>query len=688
MKLPKVTLLILVFLLYSNLIQSQVTIQGIVTDVSGNPVSGALVEIINEDDTLQVSSSYTENNGSYTITISPTGIEDNSAAIPNDHIILRNYPNPFNPSTIIYFEIPIASEVEISIFDILGREIKTLPTKFYHAGIGRVIWDATNNQGKPTSAGIYFCRLKTAQHSKVHKMILVDGGGSSYSGDYSFASNGLKKMWSTAELHQFTMRISAVTFAIREIDGLICSQDTTINITVYRSQSDIIGTSGGIIETDGFLLNIPQGALSEDTEITLTPFFGGEMHNDCISAINLEPNGLFFEKPVELRMPLPTDWPEDHHPLVFVSFSSEPDEYFNTGISADIFSTIDGAFAQTDILHFSNYGTVGNCHKGTLVFLANNFEKRDCDSSSIWQKVNDKFPDVETDFKNKTSYSHNAIQAFLGTYFKDMGGFNKGQSSNPKWNEIVDYVKTQNKRVVVTFAKDNLGTKDSKGFFNFVPHSATIEIKDGKLKLRNSVEAKEPILNALTEKNGDNVMWYPEGDAELTAENLDLFRNMKTFEALENSLGEYNSLFSHLPPISKRTTQPWTAVEFYVANHSDETSPCNPPVIGSWEGIVDLSWGWCILKINTDKWIVDTPDDGSFEFPVSLWNEEAQFAILYGYDDGVADGTPYKKFAWEFDTEYDRPAINLYFYRSQETLEDAILSTDIRQQSYLQWIGD
>jgi hypothetical protein len=215
-------------------------------------------------------------------------------------------------------------------------------------------------------------------------------------------------------------------------------------------------------------------------------------------------------------------------------------------------------------------------------------------------------------------------------------------------------------------------------------------MKNGKLKLRNSVSASEEILNAIKAKYKENVIWYPSGNEELTSENLDVFRNMKAFEAVESALSDKPELFSKLPDKSKRI-QPWTAVRFFVANQSDDINPCNI-IIGRWEGIIDISWGWSILTINTDKWTVDTPEDGTFEYPVEYWNEVPNnFAILYGYDNGIENGTPYQKFAWKFVEDEERPAIKLFIYEQKETVEDAILLIDdncIIQESYLQWVGD
>ncbi len=156
--------------------------------------------------------------------------------------------------------------------------------------------------------------------------------------------------------------------------------------------------SGGTITTrDGITLEIPPGSLLEDTEIILTSFKETDMHEWGASAVHLEPDGLILEKPALLSFPLPSEWPVDHQPLIFISFESDPAEYFNTGICADIISSKNGLFAQTEVLHFSKWGAIGNCHKGTLVSLLENFEQRGCHDTTAWRKVKENYPNTNTD---------------------------------------------------------------------------------------------------------------------------------------------------------------------------------------------------------------------------------------------------------------------------------------------------
>jgi uncharacterized lipoprotein YddW (UPF0748 family) len=87
--------------------------------------------------------------------------------------LYQNYPNPFNLETTIEFEIPFDSWVSVKIYDILGREIKTLVSGFKSAGRHKVIWDGRDEQGGYISSGVYFCRMTAGSFSKTIKIVLT-----------------------------------------------------------------------------------------------------------------------------------------------------------------------------------------------------------------------------------------------------------------------------------------------------------------------------------------------------------------------------------------------------------------------------------------------------------------------------------------------------------------------------------
>lgn len=93
--------------------------------------------------------------------------------IPGNYKLLQNYPNPFNPSTTIRFYIPVNSYVKFIIFDLLGREIKTLTNEIKSAGSYEINWDGKDTKGKDVSGGIYLGCLSVNEHFEVLKMNLL-----------------------------------------------------------------------------------------------------------------------------------------------------------------------------------------------------------------------------------------------------------------------------------------------------------------------------------------------------------------------------------------------------------------------------------------------------------------------------------------------------------------------------------
>lgn len=97
-----------------------------------------------------------------------SGLEPLTGNIPEKFELFQNYPNPFNPVTAIKFDIPSNSNVKLSIFDMLGREVKTLVNEFRPAGSYSVDFNAAG-----LSSGTYFYRLETEKYNGVRKMTLI-----------------------------------------------------------------------------------------------------------------------------------------------------------------------------------------------------------------------------------------------------------------------------------------------------------------------------------------------------------------------------------------------------------------------------------------------------------------------------------------------------------------------------------
>jgi hypothetical protein len=98
---------------------------------------------------------------------SMTGVKE-SPGVAHNFNLSQNYPNPFNPSTVIKYHLSTATHVRMTIFDILGREVRTLLNEQKSAGSYQVNWNAS---GVPS--GVYFYRLQAGSFSETKKLILL-----------------------------------------------------------------------------------------------------------------------------------------------------------------------------------------------------------------------------------------------------------------------------------------------------------------------------------------------------------------------------------------------------------------------------------------------------------------------------------------------------------------------------------
>jgi hypothetical protein len=99
--------------------------------------------------------------------------EENQIMMPEDFSISQNYPNPFNPITRIDFQLPEPSHVVAKVYDIFGREVRTLVEKQYEAGPYYLTWDARDNYGDFVSSGIYIYEINAGKFSQAKKMTLI-----------------------------------------------------------------------------------------------------------------------------------------------------------------------------------------------------------------------------------------------------------------------------------------------------------------------------------------------------------------------------------------------------------------------------------------------------------------------------------------------------------------------------------
>jgi hypothetical protein len=83
------------------------------------------------------------------------------------------FPNPFNASTVIHFNLPESSRIELAIYDITGRKVRTLVSGPEKIGNHATVWDGRDDAGRPASSGIYLLRLAACKTVITRKMALV-----------------------------------------------------------------------------------------------------------------------------------------------------------------------------------------------------------------------------------------------------------------------------------------------------------------------------------------------------------------------------------------------------------------------------------------------------------------------------------------------------------------------------------
>ncbi len=101
----------------------------------------------------------------YTVTAAPP--------VTRSFVLHQNYPNPFNPTTVFAVDVPHSADVNMTIYDVLGRPVKKLAGGHMPPGTQEISWDATDDNGNRVAAGVYFCRLQAEDVVERIKLVLV-----------------------------------------------------------------------------------------------------------------------------------------------------------------------------------------------------------------------------------------------------------------------------------------------------------------------------------------------------------------------------------------------------------------------------------------------------------------------------------------------------------------------------------
>ncbi|MBT3839980.1 MAG: T9SS type A sorting domain-containing protein, partial [Candidatus Marinimicrobia bacterium] len=98
---------------------------------------------------------------------------DKLSQYPQSFNLSQNYPNPFNPSTSIDYDVENGGQVELAIYDLTGKQIRTLVSDFQSVGRKVVQWNGTNDVGIEVSSGIYFYQIQVNGYSEMKKMMFL-----------------------------------------------------------------------------------------------------------------------------------------------------------------------------------------------------------------------------------------------------------------------------------------------------------------------------------------------------------------------------------------------------------------------------------------------------------------------------------------------------------------------------------
>ncbi len=106
------------------------------------------------------------------VTIHGPVLANASSGIPGEYRLLPNYPNPFNASTAISYQVPAPVTATLTIYDVLGRKVRCLVEGHREAGHHTALWNGRDDHGKELKSGVYFCVLEAGSCRETIKMVL------------------------------------------------------------------------------------------------------------------------------------------------------------------------------------------------------------------------------------------------------------------------------------------------------------------------------------------------------------------------------------------------------------------------------------------------------------------------------------------------------------------------------------
>ncbi len=224
------------------------TVKGTVA-ASGTPIRYALVTFLDSYDFSIQYNALTDSTGAFSLG-SITAVKEKSSR-PATFQLNQNYPNPFSSSTAISYTLNKQSGTKVTIYDVLGRKIRTFNAGFQAAGSYGIMWDGRNDFGKVVAPGVYFCQLQASGEAQTMKMVfgtgentnsvLLPGMVSSQTKMGAGVIQGVPaRLLSGGETFAVTISntdSTSPTVVPKQMVGVVVQSDTTLNFSVSLPQA-------------------------------------------------------------------------------------------------------------------------------------------------------------------------------------------------------------------------------------------------------------------------------------------------------------------------------------------------------------------------------------------------------------------------------------------------------------------
>ncbi len=232
------------------------TVSGTVTDTEGQAVVGALVTFREEAWPSRMFGDTTDGDGRYRVELSEVIVaveeEMEGQAIPRHFALNPNYPNPFNPSTVIPYHLGEAGHVRLVIYNTLGQRIRTLMDGVREAGPHTVQWDGRSDAGVGAGAGVYIVRMEVGGFVQSRKMVMVDGADAGVAGTQKRFREPLAKITGRSEE---TVPLYSVAIMSEDVfftqTGVAVPADRMLDYVVQRLDTMVLIPAGSFQMGDG-----------------------------------------------------------------------------------------------------------------------------------------------------------------------------------------------------------------------------------------------------------------------------------------------------------------------------------------------------------------------------------------------------------------------------------------------------